>query len=566
LNAVTPTSATETELAELRRQLAALQAENQCLQAQVQEVQAERDTFRAAYERTRLELELLKRRIFVAKAERVDTTQLELEFKEKLAELEALAGTQDMPPDPDPTNPRRKRKPSGRRNLRGFGLQEQRLELTDLLFEKLVTEGKAIRIGFDESCRLHWEPGGMRCLVVARAKYQTVDARGETALETTPMPAEALPRLMAAPSMLAHVLVAKHCDGLPFARLEKILARAGGDFTIDRSLMGRWAEAAGGTLGATVVHAMRRDAMCNAFCVATDATGIRILPERQAGSKRRQSCRRGHFFVQIADRDHILFTYARRETSEAVLEMFKGYAGYVQADAKSVFDALFREGSEREEVGCWAHARRKYWEAAVAKFAVAREALARIARIFELDATWKGRPPDDIKQLRQTHLRPHVEAFLTWAAAELAKVEHVRGSLRDALGYTVRQRGPLAAFFADGRLEMTNNGSERALRPIASGRKIWLFCGSDEHAESAAELMSLIASARLHKFNPERYLRDVLRVLPHWPRDRYLELSPKYWAATRARLDPKQLDAELGPLTIPEPLVTKPATEERAAN
>jgi len=113
---------------------------------------------------------------------------------------------------------------------------------------------------------------------------------------------------------------------------------------------------------------------------------------------------------------------------------------------------------------------------------------------------------------------------------------------------------------------MTNNGSERALRPIASGRKIWLFCGSDEHAESAAELMSLIASARLHKLNPERYLRDVLRVLPHWPRDRYLELSPKYWAATRARLDPKQLDAELGPLTIPEPLVTKPATEERAAN
>lgn len=527
---------------------------------------AQRDAFRDAYERVRIELELLKRRIFVAKAERVDTAQLELEFTQKLAELERLAGTKDMPAAPDtaaqagapPVKP--KSKPKGRRDLRSFGLEEQRLELTDALFEDLVAQGKAVRIGFEESSRLSWRPGGMRCLIIARAKYQAVDARGETVVETTPMPEEAFPRSMAAPSMLAHVLVAKHCDGLPYARLESILSRGG--FTVDRSVMCRWAEDAGATLGASIVAAMRRDAMNTAFCVATDATGVRILPERDAGSKQRRPCRRAHFFVQIADRDHILFTYAERETTAAVLAMFKGYAGYVQADAKSVFDALFLV--EREEVGCWAHARRKYWEAAVAKCEVAREALARIARIFELDAGWQGRPASEIRKLRQTHLRPHVEAFFDWAEVEFARVQNIRGPLRDALGYSVRQRGPLTTFLTDGRLEMTNNGSERALRPIASGRKAWLFCGSDQHAQSAAELMSLIASAKLHRLDPERYLRDVIRVLPHWPSGRYLELSPKRWAATRARLDDAQLAAELGPLDVPSPV--EPTAEESAAD
>ncbi len=560
---------TPDELAELRRQLAALQAENQGLQAKVQEAIAQRNVFRDAYERVRFELELLKRRIFVAKAERVDTAQLELEFADKLKELEQLAGTEGMPPRPDAEQdgpggkaPAAERKPRGRRDLRSFGLEEQRLELTDELFEKLVAEGKAERIGFEESGRLCWQRGGLRCLVIARVKYQTIDARGESAIETTPMPAEAFPRSMAAPSLMAHIAVAKHCDGLPYARQEGILSRNG--FTVDRSVMCRWGEELGATLGETIVEAMRRDAMRTAFCVATDATGVRIQPERQPDSNRRQPCRRGHFFVQIADRDHILFTYAARETSEAVKAMFTGFSGYVQADAKSVFDILFREDPDREEVGCWSHGRRKYWEAAIAKSAVAREALARIGRIFELDATWRDRRPSEILQFRQTHLKPHVEAFLDWAKVEFAQVQQVRGAVRDALGYTVRQRDPLMNFLSDGRLQMTNNGSERELRPIAAGRKAWLFCGSDQHAQAAAELMSLIASAKLHRLDPERYLRDVIRVLPHWPRDRYLELSPKHWAATRARLDGVQLAAEYGPLDLPPP--AEPAAEERAAD
>ena len=545
-------------VAELEARLAASEARNRDLEAQ-------RDAFREAFERTRIELVLLKRRIFVAAAERVDTTQLTLEFKEKLHALEEMAGTLGIPgpseeDKPNPKDPS-KRKPTGRRNLRELGLEEQRLELTDPIFDGLVAEGKAKLIKFEESSRLAWARGGMRVLVVARAVYETTDRNGESVIETTEMPPEVFTRCMAAPSLIAHIAVAKHCDGLPLARLEDILRRDG--VGLDRGTMCRYLEELGGTAGATVIEAMQRDATRTAFCIATDATGIRIQPDREAG--KRKACDRGHFFVQIADRDHILFTYTRHETSAAVAEMFKGYAGYVQADAKNVFDVLFLPDSKarvddekRDEVGCWSHARRKFWEAAVAKFDVGREGLRRIGRIFELDASWRDRPPNDIKRLRQVHLRIHVEAFFEWAAAELKAVDAIRGLLRDALGYVVRQRGPLTAFLGDGRLEMTNNRSERGLRGIAVGRKNWLFCGSDGHAEAAANIMSLIASAKLNKLDPELYLRELIRVLPTWPKDRHLELAPRFWAATRARLDTKQLADEYGPLTVPDQVAGAP--------
>ncbi len=258
----------------------------------------------------------------------------------------------------------------------------------------------------------------------------------------------------------------------------------------------------------------------------------------------------------IADRDHIFFEYSPTETSAVISEMFRGYAGFVQADAKSVYDILFREkrpsepGDDvgcRTEVGCWAHCRRKVWEATVAKSVVAREGLARIGRIFALDASWRGRPPAEILGLRNAHLRPHLEAFFAWAEVEYDAVKEQRGLLRSALGYAVRQQGALMRVLDDGRLVLENNRSERALRNIAVGRKAWLFVGSDDHAHSAGHLFSLIASARLHGLDPEAYLRDLFRVLAHWPRDRYLELAAKYWASTRARLDPAELASRARP-------------------
>jgi len=137
--------------------------------------------------------------------------------------------------------------------------------------------------------------------------------------------------------------------------------------------------------------------------------------------------------------------------------------------------------------------------------------------------------------------------------AEWEKVKGQRGLLRSALGYARNHEAALKRFLADGRLKLDNNASERALRKIAVGRKNWLFVGSDDHAVSTANLMSMIASAKLHDLDAEEYLRDLFRVLPLWPKDRHIELAPKYWAATRARLDAAELEQEIGWLTIPPP-------------
>jgi transposase len=590
--------AQEAQIHDLMAQLARAQAQLSGAQTQLVQLQQEKTKLQAAYEALWEELTLLKHRLFVAKAERVDTRQLQLEFESKLAALEDLAGTLglgqpappstgaappagaaagasaaspdegDRPPEP-PAPPVRPHRPTGRRNLKTVTLPEERLELTDPVLEPLVAEGRAHRIGTEESVKIVYQRGGFRRLIVARIKYQTIDPAGQSAIATTPMPEVLFPRTMAAPSLLAHLLDAKFDQGLPFWRVADRCARDG--LPLDRGTMCRWAEDAGATFKVTIVEAMRQEALRQAFCIAADATGIPVQPERQPGQPR-QACRRGHYFAMIADRDHIWFEYTAHETSAAVQQMFQRFSGYVQVDAKNVFDILFRngppqwpdleEGEEpphRQEIGCWAHGRRRFWEAASLGNVVAREALARIGRFFEIDATFQGRPPVEIKRLRLLHLQPHLTAFFEWATVEYENVKHQRGVLCSALGYVVRHQAALCRFLEDGRLALHNNFTELVLRgSVAVGRKAWLFVGSDQHAESATGIMSLVASARLHQLDPEAYLRDMLRVLAHWPKDRYIELAPKYWNATRARLDPTELAAELGPLIIPAPPQSPP--------
>lgn len=569
---MTSQAAQETaRIAELEQLVATFARELESSRERIAQLEKERDALRCSHARLQEELELLKRRLFIAKAERVDTRQLELEFAAKMRELERVAETLGLGKDGASENGSEKKrpKPTGRRNLRELALEEERIEIADPALEELVAEGKATRHGVEESVSLKRQRGGMRRVVIARVKYRIKDdineATGAVPVYTTPMPPVMFERSIATPSLVAHIASRKVTEGMPLFRLEDSFQREG--VPLDRGLMSRWLEHAGATFGATIVHAMRNHALRTAFCIATDATGIAVQPVR-THEKTRKPCKKAHFLVQIADRDHVFFEYLERETSAAIGEAFRGFSGYVQADAKSVYDALFEppdendDGCERHEVGCWSHARRKFWEATVNKSEVAREGLLRIGRIFELDATWRKKSPAEIKRLRDAHLRPHVEAFFDWVDTEFDKARNERGSLRNAVGYAHRQRGALARFLDDGRLALDNNRSERALRSVAVGRKAWLFVGSDDHAESISHIFTLVASARLHALDPEAYLRDMIRVLPHWPRDRYLDLAPLFWKETRARLDAAQLEREVGPLTIPEPLPTNAAEQQ----
>ena len=533
-------------------------------------VTEERDKLRRAYGQLKEQLELLRRRIFFAKAERIDTRQLELEFAETQAKLEKLskelAADATPPPASDDPKPeaKPKSKPKGRRDLGAEDMPEERVELLDP-----ALEGTAERIGFEESYKLAYRRGGPVRLVMARATYKVAPTGGDglPTLITVALPKEIVPSGILAPSFIAHLLAKKFRFGMPFHRLAQELASDG--VRLDDSTMCRYAEHVGATLGC-IVDACAKEAMATAFCLSTDATGIAIQPVRIADGKR-QACAKGHFFVVLADKDHIFFEYQPKHTSDAVCQMFRGFKGYIQADAHSIYDALFRgdarvdtDDKPPDEVACWSHARRKFWEAAVTtKEPVAREALLRVRHLFKLEEAWKDLPPQQRHARRQLASRPVLDEFFAWAEGVFERVRGVRGPIAAAFGYAVRQRDALRRFLDDGRLRLDNNASERALRTIAVGRKAWLFCGSDDHAQAAANVLSLIASCVLHHIDAEAYLADIIRVLPYWPRDRYLELAPKYWVRARARLDPVELKRPLGHVTVPTPLAAEEQTPSR---
>ncbi len=547
--------------------------------AKLEAVSAERDKLRRAYEQLKAHLELLQRRIFVAKADRIDTAQLELEFAATKAKLDAIVRTLDegalesdtsagnagsseqtgSAKEPPRARGKSGKKPSGRRDLRELDLPEERVEILDPVLEET-----AERIGFEDTCLLGRRRASNVRIVVARAKYKVAQEDGPAEIVTAPKPKALYERGILAPSFIAHLLAKKYRFGMPFHRCAEELASEG--ITVDDSTMCRYAEHIGASLG-PIVDASAKEAKETAFCLSTDATGVAIQPERIPG--KRQACTKGHFFVVLADKDHVFFEYQPKHTSDAVCTMFKGFSGYIQADAHCIYDALFR-GDAREspdekppdEVGCWSHARRKFWEAAVAtKDDASREALLRIRALFQLEERWNDLAPQQRHERRQRVSRPILEDFFAWAHGVFERVRGARGLVASAFGYAVRQREALVRFLDDGRLRLENNASERALRHIAIGRKAWLFFGSDDHAQAAANLFSLIASCKLHGLDAETYLAEIIRVFPDWPRDRYLELAPRYWATTRARLDAAELRRPVGHVTVP----TAASPEEKSA-
>jgi transposase len=375
------------------------------------------------------------------------------------------------------------------------------------------------------------------------------------------MPKEIVPRGILAPSMIVHVLAIKYVLGVPFYRYEQQCAREG--FSLDRGTMCRYAEHVGATLGC-IVEAARKEAIATAFCLSTDATRVAIQPTPLHDGKR-QPCRKGHFFVTLADKYHVFLDFQPKHNGLAVWQMFKGFSGYVQADAHVIYDAMFRgippEGADDKpgecgppptEVGCFSHARRKYLGGCRLQASARPAGGAPHRRDLRRRPAARQARPVQRKALRDQTVRPLVDAFFTWAQAEHDKRPE-RGLVATALGYSVRHEQALRRFLDDGRLRMENNSAERELRTVAVGRKNWLVYGSDDHAGAAGNILSLIASCKLHRRDPELYLTEIIRIVPYWTRDRYLDLAPKYWRATRARLSPEELKLPLGHITVPPP-------------
>jgi transposase len=328
-------------------------------------------------------------------------------------------------------------------------------------------------------------------------------------------------RGMAGPGFLADTIVRRWVDHQPLNRMEAAFEREGLD--ISKSTLCTWHGQLAG-LARPVVDAMFEDALAAPY-LCTDATGVLVLaPDR---------CKSGHFWVLVAPELHVLFRYSARHDGEAVDELLAGYRGYLVADAHSVYDHLYKTG-EVVEVGCWAHARRYWWKSMASDPERAKKALAHIGSLFHIERQMASSPRKKKREIRQEQSKPIVEAFFQWCEAERGIVLD-ESPVAEAITYALNQKVALMRFLDDGQLPLHNNVSELNLRRQVVGRRNWLFCGSEDGAEVNTIFVSLLASARMHGIEPLGYIRDLLCLLPRWPKHNALELAPAYWRRTIAR-------------------------------
>ena len=505
-----------------------LQSLNQSLQESAQKSEHERNEYRKLYELVLLELERLRRQLFGKKSERVADEQLTLKFLEVAETLKALEEEEKPAPVPNSTRKKGKGKkkssPHGRQTLPEH-LPLERIELPAPL-EVNDNPDAYKKIGEDVSETLERRPATLIRVQVVRPKYAK-KGDDDFGVITPEPPTKPIPKGMAGPGLLSQVIINKYLDHIPLNRQEGIFARE--NIVLGRSTLCGWMKQCS-DLAKVIYEAMIKDAM-NAHCIATDATGVMV----QAPTK----CHRGHFFVLIADRDHVLYFYKRYHDGEAASSLLGNYKGYILADAHVIYDQLYRDTEERVECGCFSHCRRYFYDSLSTDPDRAMKAIRMIGKLFAVEREIKDKPPDEKKLIRLEKSKSVADDFFKWCDAEWPNtVEH--SPLYDALRYARNQKDALLRFLDDGNLPIHNNFSKLSLRHQVIGRRNWIFLGSEDGGEWNCVFTSLIASCRLHNIEPWAYLRDILVLLPDWPRNRALELAPKFWKQTLEKTDARE--------------------------
>lgn len=577
---------------DLRAEIEKLKADNEHLEKELAAERSARETMRARYEellvRLTTELAILQRRVFGQKAERLKNAQAQqsiLDILQSLGLLKAgdvdageradallsdLKDEADAPEPAKPVKPKEKKAkkvtPHGRRKPEDSQLPVQRIVLEPV--ERGLPGGDLLqRIGEETSSFLEHRPGSVVRVEVVRPKYirpeqagtssasalaaerAAADSDGESAgpaplvqvLVADPVELP-ISKGLAGPALLAHILIMKYLDHLPLHRMERIFLRDGVNFR--RSTLCGFVQGCASLLR-RLVDAMWADTKKNSPLILTDACGVLIRePEK---------CRRGHFQVFIAPGRHVHFAYLPKNDGDAVATLLAGFKGKLQSDASSVYHETFRREPLITEVGCWAHARRGFYNALPSAQSLALVGIGFIHELYE--AQNKATDPatglvDGPK--RRTLALPKLAELKEWR--DRVWPTCVKYSpIETALGYVDRQWTALTRFLDDGTLRLDNNPSELALRHQKVGENAWLFCATDSGAEWNATVVSLIASCRVHDVEPYGYLRDVLSLMPGWPVPRVLELAPVNWKQTSERPDVQEQLKRLQPLRTVQP-------------
>jgi transposase len=489
------------------------------LAAQVADDDTQLAAARAEVERLRLIIERLQRTQFGRRSERLDGDQLALGLEDLDADVaRAQASCRTVAIDPAESEPAARRQ--------AFPDHLSREDMTFDVEGRLCPccGGALHAIGETVSEMLDFVPARLRVVRIRRPKY---GCRACGTIHQAPAPERPIAKGMASPGLLAHVLVSKYCDHTPLYRQTQIFARHGVE--IDRSTLANWVGGACWWLEPLQTRLAAH--VFGSGKIFADDTPIPVLDPGRGRTKT------GRLWVYTRDDrpwsgpdpPAAVYFYSTDRKAERPASHLEGFGGILQVDGYAGFERL-TAGGNIVLAACWAHARRKFYDVHEATGSpIAAEALRRIGELYAIEKSVRGRTAEERRAVRNAQSRPLVEAMKPWLEVELGRIPG-RGGLAEAIRYALTRWSALCRFLDDGRIDLDNNPVERAIRPVALGRKNHLFAGSDGGGARWATVCSLIATAKLNDVEPFAYLKDVLeRMTDGYPMSRLDDLLPWNW-------------------------------------
>jgi transposase len=484
----------------LQEQLDAAQARIRDLERQVDETCATAEELQRALACLKEEYLALKRLMFGPRRERLT----EDPNQQHLFDTEALTS----PPAPEPASEdaphsQKRRKGHGRRPI------SDHLPRRDVLHDVPEEERtcgcgrEKAKIGEDTAEQLDYEPGKLLVLRHIYPKYACSCCKdGVTA---APRVASPIAGGLAGPGLLSYVLVSKFAVHIPLYRQQDELARAG--VLLARSTLCDWIGQCA-VVFQPLVDLMRNRVLLS-HVINADETPVPVLDPT------RDSTRKSYLWTYLGDSDHpfTVFDYRDSRSRDGPAEILKNYRGYLQTDAYTCYDSVVLKSKGRiVPVGCWAHARRGFFDARTSQPREAHYVLSLVGQLYDIEERTRPCSADERLAARKERSVPVLDRLKQFLD-EQTPGALPKSQYGQAIGYVRNQWESLRRYVEDGRLAIDNNNSERTLRVAAIGRKNWLFFGSDRGGETAAICLSILASAKRHLIEPFAYVRALLIAL-----------------------------------------------------
>ena len=493
------------------------------LARQLEECQEALRQSRRENELLRQKIDLLIRRVFGSSSERLDRAQLEL--------LLQLSGSSDVASEEAPPTVIGSAKRSCRQRMLRL---PPNLPVVEEVIDPEPVKQKPQEwrcIGQEVSEQLDYEPARFLRRRTIRRKYvHRVDR--DLAPMIAALPERLLDRSLPAPGLLAHILVGKYCDHLPLYRQEQIFLQRH-RVHLPRQTLARWVELAADWLKPIYEH-IRTGVLAGGY-VQADETPIDYLEPGNGKTKQ------GYFWTFNCPRGDGFYHWQTSRAAACLDNVIPvNFTGTMQCDGYSAYQSFAnRRGNAIELAGCWAHARRKFYEALEQSPKVAGWLLRQIQHLYRIEANLREhRAGPRLRQaMRSSQSRPLVErlqrALLRLKSSGRYLPQNLLGQ---AIDYTLGQWPTLEVFLKNGRIEIDNNLVENAIRPTAIGKKNWLFIGDADAGQRSAIIYTVIENCRRRGLDPFAYLRDVLTRLPNMTNWQIPEITPQAWAKAQLSL------------------------------